>query len=228
MAEPPAPAMSSAVATGACSRTTARTMAAPSWDWAPICWSNEPTSSAITMPKGMDRRISGSVVTRARNQHWSKNSATGTPLRGAWRSASNAVANMLPVSRTAVANFPSSVSGLLGRGSTVTASSRPLGVPRRRAISARLEGFGRAGGLLRSDARPVTRSSQRRPPFRGLLVHVVGPRHPLPRPTPSLRKTAGRRQPCGMAGRPTGSGRGCRHAQVSQRSSNGSSTFVVQ
>ena len=42
MAEPPAPAISRAVATGACSRTTASTMAAPSWDWAPICWSSEP------------------------------------------------------------------------------------------------------------------------------------------------------------------------------------------
>ena len=82
MAEPPAPAMSSAVATGACSRTTASTMAAPSWDWAPICWSSEPTSSAMTMPKGMDSRIRGSVVTRARNQHWSKNSVTGHALEG--------------------------------------------------------------------------------------------------------------------------------------------------
>ena len=79
MAEPPAPAMSRAVATGACSRTTASTIAAPSWDWAPICWSSEPTSRAMTMPKGIETRISGSVVTRARNQHWSKNSATGRP-----------------------------------------------------------------------------------------------------------------------------------------------------
>ena len=59
MADPPAPAISSAVATGACSRTTASTMAAPSWDWAPICWSSDPTSSAMTMPKGMESRISG-------------------------------------------------------------------------------------------------------------------------------------------------------------------------
>ena len=74
--------MSSAVATGACSRTTASTIAAPSWDWAPICWRRDPTSSAMTMPKGIDTRISGRVVTRARNQHWSKNSATGRPAGG--------------------------------------------------------------------------------------------------------------------------------------------------
>ena len=137
IADPPAPAMSSAVATGACSRTTANTMAAPSCDCAPICWRSEPTSSAMTMPKGMERRIRGSVVTRARNQHWSKNSETGTPLSGACRRASNAVANMLPVSRTAEAILPSSVIGRLGPGSVAVASRRPLGVPSRRAISSR-------------------------------------------------------------------------------------------
>ena len=99
MAEPPAPAINRAVATGACSRTTASTMAAPSWDWAPICASSDPTSRAMTMPKGMETRIRGKVVTRARNQHWSKNSATGRPRMGSWRSASRARANMLPVSR---------------------------------------------------------------------------------------------------------------------------------
>ena len=131
MADPPAPAMSSAVATGACSRTTASTMAAPSWDWAPICWSSEPTSSAMTMPKGMDSRMSGSVVTRARNQHWSKNSVTGTPLRGAWRRASKAVANMLPVSRTVAGDLAvvASAAGSAGQHGRGTAWRPPARGP---------------------------------------------------------------------------------------------------
>ena len=44
--------------------------------------------------------MSGRVVTRARNQHWSKNSATGRPRRGSWRMASRPIANMFPVSWT--------------------------------------------------------------------------------------------------------------------------------
>jgi hypothetical protein len=48
---------------------------------------------------------------------------------------------MLPVSRTAEAIFPSSVTGRLGRGSTPVAAGRPLGLPRRRAISSRLKGW---------------------------------------------------------------------------------------
>ena len=199
MADPPAPAISSAVATGACSRTTASTMAAPSCDCAPICCRSEPTSSAMTMPKGMDSRIRGSVVTRARNQHWSKNSEMGTPLSGACRSASNAVANMLPVSRTAVATLPSSVMGRLGRGSTPAPPGRPLGVPSRRAISARLRGWVGLGRLARERRRPVPRLSQRRPPFRGLLRHVNGSRQPAPPSNSFTRKTAIGLQPCGAA-----------------------------
>ena len=105
MADPPAPAMSRAVATGACSRTTARTMAAPSWDWAPICCNSDPTSRAMTMPKGIDTKMRGSVVTRARNQHWSRNSPTGRPRRKSRRMDSSATANMAPTSRTTLVAF---------------------------------------------------------------------------------------------------------------------------
>ncbi len=96
------------------------------------------------MPKGIERRIRGRVVTRARNQHWSKNSVTGKVFRVPWRRASSATANMFPVSRTAVAIFPSSRplpgDDLIGRPSAPTVAGPPLGEPNRRAISWRLSG----------------------------------------------------------------------------------------
>ena len=168
MADPPAPAMSSAVATGACSRTTASTMAAPNWDWAPICWSSEPTSSAMTMPKGMDSRISGSVVTRARNQHWSKNSVTGTPLSGPaaaprrrWRTCCRSRGRRWRSCRRRS-------TGRLGRGRhaggirTAARGAEPAG----HLVTA--ERLGGARGPAGRDVSHVTRLGQRRPPFRGL------------------------------------------------------------
>ncbi len=67
IAEPPAPEISSAVATGAASRTMARTMAAPVPDSAPSWRAKLPTCRAMTMPKGIDTRMTGSVVTLAMN-----------------------------------------------------------------------------------------------------------------------------------------------------------------
>ena len=187
MADPPAPAMRSAVATGACSRTTASTMAAPSCDWAPICWSSDPTSSAMTMPKGIDNKMSGSVVTRARNQHWSKNSATGRPLSGSLAQGLERGGEHVARLAHGVANFPSSLRGRLGRGST-RGRHRP---PARRAEAARH--FGPGEGCGRDPAaragREVVQSpgSANSPPFRGLLMDAAGPA-PLPRPLPFGRK----------------------------------------
>ena len=59
MAEPPAPAISSAVAIGACSRTTASTIAEPRWASAPSCLISAPTCSEMTMPNGIEMRITG-------------------------------------------------------------------------------------------------------------------------------------------------------------------------
>ena len=53
MAEPPAPAISSAVAIGAACWTTASTDAEPVNDCAPNCLIRLPTWSAITAPNGM-------------------------------------------------------------------------------------------------------------------------------------------------------------------------------
>ena len=99
MAEPPAPAMIRAAVTGAVSRTTATTRAAPICELAPNCCSSEPTSREMTRPSGTAMRMSGRVQTRTRNQHCSKNSARG---KGSLAGTSRARANMLPVSLTSV------------------------------------------------------------------------------------------------------------------------------
>ena len=69
MADPPAPAIMRAAATGAASRTMARTMAAPVADSAPSCRLKDPTCRAMTIPNGMEIRITGTLVTLAMNQH---------------------------------------------------------------------------------------------------------------------------------------------------------------
>ena len=53
IAEPPAPAMSSAVTIGLASRTIASTLAAPVNDWAPIWRVRLPSCRAMTAPNGM-------------------------------------------------------------------------------------------------------------------------------------------------------------------------------
>ena len=74
MAEPPAPAISNAVATGPASRTTARTEAEPTNDWAPNWRIRLLICSAITAPKGMATSAVGMIVTEAMNQACWRNS----------------------------------------------------------------------------------------------------------------------------------------------------------
>jgi hypothetical protein len=62
------------VATGAASRTIASTIAEPVPDSAPNCLAKEPTWRAITMPNGMEMKMTGTLVTLAMNQHCRKNS----------------------------------------------------------------------------------------------------------------------------------------------------------
>ncbi|GAA0232823.1 hypothetical protein GCM10009527_031700 [Actinomadura nitritigenes] len=74
IADPPAPAMISAAAIGATSRTSPTTTAPPVADWAPSWAASCPTCSATVAPSGSDTRITGRLVTRARNQACSANS----------------------------------------------------------------------------------------------------------------------------------------------------------
>ena len=74
IAEPPAPAISSAVAIGDASRTTASTAAEPVKDWAPNCLIRPPTCSAMTAPNGMATSAVGMIVTLATNQACWRNS----------------------------------------------------------------------------------------------------------------------------------------------------------
>ena len=81
MAEPPAPAISSAVPIGAACWTTASTEAEPVNDWAPNCLIRPPTWSAMTAPNGMATRAVGMIVTEAMNQACWRNSRSwnGSP-----------------------------------------------------------------------------------------------------------------------------------------------------
>ena len=74
IAEPAAPAISSEVAIGPASRTTASTDAEPVNDWAPNCLIRPPTWSAITAPNGIATSAVGMIVTEAMNQACWRNS----------------------------------------------------------------------------------------------------------------------------------------------------------
>src|SRR3546814_236060 len=100
IADPPAPAMSRAVATGAASRTMASTIAAPVVDSAPSWREKSPTCSAITAPKGMEISTDGMLVTFAMNQHWRRYSCHQERTSQVRRRPSRDTANRFPVSRT--------------------------------------------------------------------------------------------------------------------------------
>ena len=67
IADPPAPEISSAVAIGAASRTTARTIAAPVCDWAPSWRETLPTWRATVAPNAIATRITGTIDTLTMN-----------------------------------------------------------------------------------------------------------------------------------------------------------------
>src|SRR4051794_16451575 len=99
MADPPAPAMSSAVATGDASRTMASTIAAPVVDSAPSWRENVPTCSAMTAPHGIEMRTLRSVVTLAMNQHRRRYSFHQCLTAHVGRRPSREIANSFLVSR---------------------------------------------------------------------------------------------------------------------------------
>jgi hypothetical protein len=74
IADPPAPAISSATMIGEACWTTASTLAAPVNDSAPSCWVSEATCSVITAPNGIDTSAVGRIVTLAMNQNCSVSS----------------------------------------------------------------------------------------------------------------------------------------------------------
>ena len=96
IAEPAAPAMSSEVAMGPASRTTASTDAEPVNDWAPNCLMRPPTCSAMTAPNGIATRAVGMIVTEAMNQACWRNSRTWNGRRNSPRPTSRPKANSLP------------------------------------------------------------------------------------------------------------------------------------
>ena len=91
-----APAISSEVAIGPASRTTARTAAEPVKDWAPNCLISPPTCSAITAPNGMATSAVGMIVTDAMNHACCRNSRSWKGRRNTPRITSSAKANSLP------------------------------------------------------------------------------------------------------------------------------------
>src|SRR4051812_13023541 len=107
IAEPPAPAMSSAVATGEASRTMASTIAAPVVDSAPSWRENVPTCSAITAPNGIEISTAGRLHTFAMNQHWRRYSFHQCFRSHVRRTPSREIANRFPVSRTMNCTLPS-------------------------------------------------------------------------------------------------------------------------
>jgi hypothetical protein len=96
IAEPPAPAISSAVAIGDASRTTARTAAEPVKAWAPNCLIRPPTCSAMTAPNGMATSAVGMIVTLATNQACCRNSLSWNGRRTDARAVSRAKENSEP------------------------------------------------------------------------------------------------------------------------------------
>src|SRR5438477_9846437 len=100
MADPPAPAISNAVATGEASRTMASTMAAPVANSAPSWWLSAPTCNAMTAPNGIEMRTAGSEHTLAMNQHWRRYSCHQCLTSHVLRSPSSEIAKRFPDSRT--------------------------------------------------------------------------------------------------------------------------------
>src|SRR4051812_20530270 len=119
IAEPPAPAISSAVPMGAACCTTASTDADPVKDCAPNCLIRLPTWSAMTAPNGMATRAVGMIVTDAMNHACWMNSRV-------WNGRLN---RLRPTSSPKAKSFPAVPTGASTRLATAEAisESRPGG-----------------------------------------------------------------------------------------------------
>ena len=100
IAEPPAPAMTSAVTIGPASRTTARTDAAPVNDWAPSWRTRDPSCSEMTAPNGIETSAAGRIETELMNQACWMNSRTWNGRRGTDRRVSRQKAKNVPACPT--------------------------------------------------------------------------------------------------------------------------------
>src|SRR6476469_3875634 len=158
IAEPPAPAMSSAVTMGLASRTTPRTATAPVKLCAPICLVRLPTCSARTAPNGIETSAVGRIVTLAMNQACCTNAAPWNGRLNRLRTTSSASAKKSPAPRTgaAGANAIRLPSGAAPQG---TARRGLLGRALGRALGGRLTQYPparrRAVGRARLGAVPV-------------------------------------------------------------------------
>src|SRR3954451_20108521 len=101
IAEPPAPAISSAVTMGLASRMTDSTLAAPVNDCAPSWRVRLPSCRAMTAPNGMLTSAVGRIVTLAMNHACCTNSLAWNGRRGKVRTTSRPSANRLPLCRSA-------------------------------------------------------------------------------------------------------------------------------
>ncbi len=112
IADPPAPAISSAVAIGPASRTTASTAAEPVNDCAPNCLIRPPTCSAMTAPNGIATNAVGMMVTDAMNHACCRNSRS-------WKGRLN---NPRPTSRPKAKSLPAVPIGASAREAVTEAT----------------------------------------------------------------------------------------------------------
>ena len=230
MAEPPAPAMSSAVTIGLASRTMPSTATAPVKDCAPICLVRLPTCSASTAPNGMETSAVGRMVTLAMNQAcWTNSSPWNGPLeqaaqdverrtRRSRRRPATGARGASAISAPAVAPLHA------GRGLARTAiggarlASRTAGPDGRRGAAGAGAAPRRAHGLVLAGRRgvEVARSSTTAAPGRGraAVAACAGGRR---RWGSSARPCAERRSGSSRSGRRRSRAAGRRRARAATR-----------
>ena len=130
IAEPPAPAISSDVAIGPASRTTASTAAEPVKDWAPNCLIRPPTCSAMTAPNGIATSAVGTIVTDAMNQACWRNSRSWKGRRNRPRKTSSPNAKSfpaVPIGASTREEVMEDISGPRGHGHVLLERARAAG-----------------------------------------------------------------------------------------------------
>src|SRR4051812_18902372 len=135
IAEPAAPAMISAAAIGAASRTTASTALAPANDCAPSCPVRLPTCSEITAPNGIETRMVGISVTLVMNQACSMNSRVWNLVVKTPLVTSETMAAISPGPRTIDAAVTPIATSLVDHSSEQSVGGHPRGAPKSRTCS---------------------------------------------------------------------------------------------
>src|SRR2546423_280240 len=186
IAEPPAPAISSAVTIGLASLITASTAAEPVNPCAPSWRLTEPSWSALTAPNGIETSAVGRIVTLARNQacsiasrHWNRRWMIE---RHSWTIVSRHKAKKVPLCLSGAVK----VAVVIGR--------RSLLRPR----------LGAARGALARCSAVIGRGGRLGGPRRALRGRLADHSHRAPRPAPLallrvLRRRGRRGRRCGRA-----------------------------